>query len=171
MGRRASTERFSRAEAKARQQAACRTALARVAFAARDLLEGTDARNAQNPHAREDTMSTLDPDNDLPQPDAPGHDTGALGPGDSSDTGSDTAGAKRHDFDRDTELDNHALETGEMERLSDTDTSGTGERASADGDETLMPDADVLPDRIESYPDADETSQRDDELPGGERDE
>ena len=31
--------------------------------------------------------------------------TGALGPGDSSDSGSDVAGAKRHDFDVDTELD------------------------------------------------------------------
>jgi len=104
------------------------------------------------PDMQEDNMSTLDPDNDLPQPDVPGRDTGALGPGDSSDTGSDIAGAKRHDFDRDTELDNHALETGETEQLSDTDTSGTGERASADGDESLTPDSDVLPDRIESMP-------------------
>jgi len=112
-------------------------------------------------------MSTLDPDNDLPQPDAPGRDTGALGPGDSSDTGSDIAGAKRHDFDRDTELDNHALETGEAELASDTDTSGTGERASADGDETLSPDSDVLPDRIDSYPSADEAD--DDPQEGTER--
>ena len=117
-------------------------------------------------------MSTLDPDNDLPQPDAPGRDTGALGPGDSSDSGSDIAGAKRHEFDRDTELDNHALETGDAEALSDTDRAGTGERASADGDETLSPDADVLPDRIDSFPSADELDDADDEsMRRGERNE
>ncbi len=93
--------------------------------------------------------STLDPDNDLPQPDVPGRDTGALGPSDSSDSGSDVAGAKRHDFDRDTELDNHALETGVEEAESDTDRAGTGERAAADGDENLRPDEDIQPDRID----------------------
>ncbi|MBB2982532.1 hypothetical protein [Paraburkholderia tropica] len=102
----------------------------------------------------EDIMtSTLDPDNDNAgeetPPVAPGHDIESLGPGDSSDSGSDTLGAKRHEFDRDTELDNHALELGADEERSDTDRSGTGERASADGDETLRPDDDVLPDRIE----------------------
>ena len=106
-------------------------------------------------------MSTLDPDNDLPQPDVPGRDTGALGPGDSSDSGSDFAGAKRHEFDRDTELDNHALESGEAEAASDSDRSGTGERAAADGDENLSPDADVLPDRIDSFPSADEADAAD----------
>ncbi|WP_237575777.1 chemotaxis protein [Mycetohabitans sp. B8] len=99
--------------------------------------------------------STLDPDNDLPQPYVPGHDTEALGPGDSSDTGSDTVGAKRHDFDRDTELDNHALETGIVEQGSDTDSAGTGERAAADGDETIAPNADVMPDRIDHVPSQD----------------
>ena len=111
-------------------------------------------------------MSTLDPDNDLPQPDSPGRDTGALGPGDSSDTGSDIAGAKRHEFDRDTELDNHALETGETEQRSDSDRAGTGERASADGDETLEPDADVLPDRVDSYPSAGELDDDDERTRG-----
>ncbi|PLZ03997.1 chemotaxis protein [Burkholderia sp. WAC0059] len=94
--------------------------------------------------------STLDPDNnERPEPVAPGHDTDALGPGDSSDTGSDTAGAKRHDFDRDTELDNHPLERNPGEDHSDTDSSGTGERAAADGDENLRPDDDILPDRVD----------------------
>ncbi len=104
------------------------------------------------------THSTLDPDNDLPQPNAPGHDTASLGPGDSSDSGSDTAGARRHEFDRDSELDNHALETGAAASAADTDRSGTGERASADGDETLRPDGDVLPDEIDVdlLPDADQ---------------
>ncbi|WP_114809951.1 chemotaxis protein [Paraburkholderia kururiensis] len=97
-------------------------------------------------------MSTLNPDNDLPEPADEGRhgdDTGALGPSDSSDTGSDIAGAKRHEFDVDTELDSHALETGKAARESDTDESGTGERASADGDSTLEEDADIQPDHIE----------------------
>lgn len=99
-------------------------------------------------------MSTLDPDNESTPPGTPpGHDNEALGPGDSSDTGSDTAGAKRHDFDRDTELDEHALESGKDEAESDTDSAGTGERAAADGDENLRPDSDVLPDRIEGIGD------------------
>ncbi|NIE62893.1 chemotaxis protein [Burkholderia sp. Ax-1719] len=99
--------------------------------------------------------STLDPDNDdeMAQPLPPGHDTESLGPGDSSDSGSDTVGAKRHDFDRDSELDNHALEAGEDEAQSDSDSHGTGERASADGDETLRPDGDILPDTIKHEPD------------------
>ncbi|HEV3427503.1 MAG TPA: chemotaxis protein [Paraburkholderia sp.] len=99
--------------------------------------------------------STLDPDNDddMAQPLPPGHDIEALGPGDSSDSGSDTIGAKRHEFDRDSELDNHALEAGEDEALSDSDSHGTGERASADGDESLRPDGDVLPDQIRHTPD------------------
>lgn len=74
--------------------------------------------------------------------------TGTLGPSDSSDSGSDVAGAKRHEFDIDTELDNHALETGDIELRSDTDRAGTGERAAADGDSTLTPDADIEPDRL-----------------------
>ncbi|SDR32110.1 hypothetical protein SAMN05443245_4599 [Paraburkholderia fungorum] len=74
--------------------------------------------------------------------------TGALGPSDSSDSGSDVAGAKRHAFDIDSELDNHALETGDSELGSDTDRAGTGERQAADGDSTLTPDADIEPDRI-----------------------
>lgn len=75
--------------------------------------------------------------------------TGALGPSDSSDSGSDVAGAKRHVFDVDSELDNHALETGDAELGSDTDRHGTGERAAADGDANLTPDADIEPDRVE----------------------
>lgn len=106
-------------------------------------------------------MSTLDPDNEPSVPEnPPGHDENALGPGDSSDTGSDMGGAKRHEFDRDTELDEHALESGEEELRSDTDRSGTGERAAADGDENLRPDDDVLPDEIEEAPPPD-----DDDLP------
>ncbi len=103
-------------------------------------------------------MSTLDPDNIPPtnDPEAPGRETGALGPSDSSDSGSDIAGAKRHDFDKDTELDEHALETGDAQLASDTDRAGTGERSSADGDSTLIDDADIEPDRIDKAGNADE---------------
>lgn len=94
--------------------------------------------------------STLDPDNPLPERPEEGRDAGALGPSDSSDSGSDIAGAKRHEFDRDTELDEHALEIGEAELSSDTDSTGTGERSSADGDSTLTEDADIEPDKIET---------------------
>jgi hypothetical protein len=95
-------------------------------------------------------MSTLNPD------DEPQHQvretastTGASGPSDSSDSGSDTAGTRRHVFDVDSELDNHALETGDAVEGSDTDRHGTGERASADGDGNLSADADIEPDRID----------------------
>lgn len=108
-------------------------------------------------------MSTLDPDNPLPERDESGAEkgrtTGALGPSDSSDSGSDIAGAKRHDFDRDTELDEHALETGEAELASDTDRAGTGERSSADGDSTLEEDADIEPDRIDTPSEGDADSE------------
>ena len=97
-------------------------------------------------------MSTLDPDN-LPSsnnPEPSGRETGALGPSDSSDSGSDIAGAKRHEFDKDTELDQHALETGDAELASATDRTGTGERSAADGDSTLIDNADIEPDRIDT---------------------
>jgi hypothetical protein len=74
--------------------------------------------------------------------------TGVLGPSDSSDSGSDVAGAKRHEFDVDSDLDNHALETGETELQSDTDRADTGERAAVDGDSTLNDSGDIEPDRI-----------------------
>jgi hypothetical protein len=104
--------------------------------------------------------STLDPDNPPPEPSDEGRDTGALGPSDTSDSGSDIAGAKRHEFDRDTELDEHALDIGESELSSDTDSTGTGERSSAEGDSTLTEDADIRPDRIETPYGANEESER-----------
>lgn len=98
--------------------------------------------------------STLDPDELRPgsqgnQDRETGCSTGSLGPSDSSDSGSDVTGARRHEFDVDTELDNHALGTGAQEQESDTDRTGTGERASADGDANLEPDADIEPDRVD----------------------
>ena len=91
--------------------------------------------------------STLNPDEKSQQ--QVKQSGGALGPSDSSDSGSDVAGEKRHEFDVDSELDNHALETGDTDLGSDTDRAGTGERAAADGDSTLVYDADIEPDRID----------------------
>ena len=54
--------------------------------------------------------TTLNPDEEPQQQvKQTGGTKGALGPSDSSDSGSDVAGAKRHEFDVDSELDNHAL--------------------------------------------------------------
>lgn len=61
-----------------------------------------------------------------------GKDVHALGPSDNSDSGSDAAGAY-----------------GDDELASDTDAAGTGERASV-GRVGEQPDADILPDRIET---------------------
>ncbi|CAJ3132332.1 chemotaxis protein [Burkholderia pseudomallei] len=99
--------------------------------------------------------STLNPDDEPREPDERSPSSGdsrTLGPSDSSDSGSDVAGARRRPFDVDTELDNHALETGDAELDSDTDRSGTGERASADGDSTFDDSADIEPDRTERVP-------------------
>ena len=70
----------------------------------------------------------------------PGHDTRALGPSDSSDSGSDTAGPNVSDADLD----------------SDSDRFGTGEREAADRDPVGPEGADIAPDHIERIPDEDE---------------
>ncbi|RQR62808.1 chemotaxis protein [Burkholderia sp. Bp9126] len=108
-------------------------------------------------------MSTLDPDNEPYGSDDEnarrGRDGRALGPGDSSDSGSDAAGAKRHPFDIDSPLDEHAPEPGDAQLDTDTDRSGTGERASAEGGERDA--ADIEPDRIERLSDAGEPDDSD----------
>ncbi|WP_089340912.1 chemotaxis protein [Burkholderia singularis] len=97
--------------------------------------------------------STLNPDNEPADPDDDnarrGRDGRALGPSDSSDSGSDTAGARRHAFDVDSPFDGHPLERGDASLDTDTDRAGTGERASADGDATFDDGADIAPDRTE----------------------
>ncbi|MET3823374.1 MULTISPECIES: chemotaxis protein [Burkholderia] len=102
--------------------------------------------------------STLNPDNESAGPDDEnarrGRDGRALGPSDSSDSGSDTAGARRYPFDVDSPLDEHALERGDAALDSDTDRAGTGERASADGDAGLEDAADIEPDRTERLDEA-----------------
>lgn len=102
--------------------------------------------------------STLNPPEEGQQVLGRGHGTGALGPSDSSDSGSDMQGAVRHPGDVDDALDAHALETGDLELNSDTDRAGTGERAAADGDGTTVLDADVMPNGTDTLADiADES--------------
>ena len=64
-----------------------------------------------------------------------GHGTKDLGPSDSSDTGSDIAGASRG--------------VGDLELDSDSDAEGTGERRGAYPAEEVPEAADIVPDRIE----------------------
>jgi hypothetical protein len=85
----------------------------------------------------------------LPQ-EISGKDMHALGPSDNSDSGSDAMGAY-----------------GDDELSSDSDSAGTGERASV-GSERAHADADILPDHIEQAgggdADMDLESQDDDDL-------
>lgn len=99
------------------------------------------------------STSTLDPEN-IPEPDrilGKGHGTGALGPSDSSDSGSDVAGSiAEPEFDMTgpdgvpIEADQHRLELD-----SDTDSSGTGERASVEQDAGIRDGQDIGVDRID----------------------
>jgi hypothetical protein len=93
--------------------------------------------------------STLNPPDEGGVEIGKGHGTGALGPSDSSDSGSDVQGEKRYPGDIEDELDAHALGQSAAELASDTDRYGTGEAASADGDNNLKADADILPDDVE----------------------
>ncbi len=111
--------------------------------------------------------STLDPENLTAGPDRTvglGHGTKALGPSDSSDSGSDLQGAPglahqlQMDLDTGTTSDpeestaNNTAgpDVGDADLDSDTDSSGTGERAAAARD-TVVPDgADIDVDHIES---------------------
>ena len=75
---------------------------------------------------------------------AEGKDVDALGPSDSSDSGSDVQGERSTPGEGD-----HADELGSLivDTASDSDASGTGERASATGRDA--PDgADILPDHV-----------------------
>lgn len=124
--------------------------------------------------------STLDPDNFPKAPDRTlgrGHGTGALGPSDSSDSGSDVQGGSglSQQFDtglrqgpNDTEMgraDGTAgPDLGDSDLDSDSDSNGTGERAAA-GRDTEAPDgADIDVDHVETLPSAilDELDELDD---------
>ncbi len=106
--------------------------------------------------------STLDPANIPVGTDRTlgrGHGTGALGPSDSSDSGSDVHGgaglapqldpALGRGSDDDTEVGGAVAD---VYLDSDTDAAGTGERAAAGGDNVAPDGADIDVDHIESIP-------------------
>jgi hypothetical protein len=114
--------------------------------------------------------STLDPDNFPDTPDrtlGTGHGTGALGPSDSSDSGSDLIGApgladeEVLDLGGGTTSDMEAShaggtagpDVGDADLDSDTDSGGTGERAAAGRDSVVRDGADIDVDHIETIPD------------------
>ena len=84
------------------------------------------------------SSSTLTPGNLPAGPDRrihQGHGTAALGPSDSSDSGSDTVQASNNDP--------------AIENDTDTDAEGTGERAAAGDDEPSRDSADIDTDHVE----------------------
>jgi hypothetical protein len=114
--------------------------------------------------------STLDPDNFPDPPDrklGSGHGTAALGPSDSSDSGSDLIGASGLAGEAGLDLGGgttsdleagHAGGTagpdvGDADLDSDTDSGGTGERAAAGRDRVTRDGADIDVDHIETIPD------------------
>ena len=73
-----------------------------------------------------------------------GRDTDALGPSDSSDSGSDVQGERGFDA-----LDEGQIGGDRADLGSDSDALGTGERGSAVRDAEILEGADIAPDRIE----------------------
>ncbi|MBC7684589.1 MAG: hypothetical protein H7176_05105 [Bdellovibrionales bacterium] len=113
--------------------------------------------------------STLDPDNFPEPPDRTlgiGHGTGALGPSDTSDSGSDLIGAAGLADDDMLELGTGTTsdleassaggtagpDVGDANLDSDSDSGGTGERAAAGRDTVARDGADIDTDHIESIP-------------------
>lgn len=113
------------------------------------------------------TSSTSDPDATTPTRDretGKGHGTRALGPSDTSDSGSDVVGgpglgaaADDIDLDRGTNLDSNiggaaatdaGADLGDTDLDSDTDSGGTGERMTAGRDQPVRADADRDTDRV-----------------------
>ena len=76
-----------------------------------------------------------------------GHGTGALGPSDSSDSGSDV-----HGFGAERRIGDAGLD-------SDTDRSGTGERAGATPDVEFESASDIAPDEIRGVPEEEEEDE------------
>jgi hypothetical protein len=114
--------------------------------------------------------STLDPDNFPDPPDrklGTGHGTGALGPSDTSDSGSDMVGASGLAGDEGLDLDSGTTsdleastaggtagpDVGDADLDSDSDSGGTGERAAAGRDAVVRDGADIDVDHIEAMPD------------------
>jgi hypothetical protein len=84
-----------------------------------------------------------------------GHGTGALGPSDSSDSGSDLQGAPglaQAGINSDLEDGTAGPDIGDADLDSDSDSAGTGERAAA-GRDVVTPDgADIDVDHVETTP-------------------
>ena len=114
--------------------------------------------------------STLDPDNFPQAPDrvlGRGHGTGALGPSDTSDSGSDVQGGSglaqqieetnldrgtNEDVDQNTAGGTAGPDVGDADLDSDSDAGGTGERATVGRDTTSPDGADINVDHIETIP-------------------
>ncbi|WP_426054766.1 hypothetical protein [Janthinobacterium sp. PSPC2-1] len=97
--------------------------------------------------------STLDPDNLPVTPDrvlGSGHGKGALGPSDSSDSGSDMQGVPGQDAE---ELDN------------DSDAAGTGERAGVEPHNGVADGGDIDVDHVERLAPVPPAEEGEDELP------
>lgn len=103
------------------------------------------------------------PGDDSQPPIPPGHSTADLGPSDSSDSGSDIAGAPG--LAADAGLDADSGTTSDLDRAqgagpdlgdadldSDSDASGTGERQAAGRDSSAPEAGDIGPDRITRDP-------------------
>lgn len=80
-----------------------------------------------------------------------GRDVGALGPSDSSDSGSDVQGEL--DLASPSDLDNTLFGTVQPGLESDSDSAGTGERGAALADEEARAGNDIFPDRIQNLND------------------
>ena len=111
--------------------------------------------------------SSLNPENMLTERDrwlTKGHGTSALGPSDTSDSGSDVQGGFGLDEEVDLPLDYGTTsdpdrhipvhtagpDVGDANLDSDSDAAGTGERASAGRDVSFAPGRDIDVDHIES---------------------
>lgn len=106
-----------------------------------------------------------------------GHGTESLGPSDSSDSGSDLKGApglarqvdgfgldrrEVNDIEEGFAGNTAGPDVGDANLDSDSDRSGTGERAAVGRDTTVADGADIDADRIEPMPDVDEEGEEDD---------
>lgn len=105
---------------------------------------------------------------------APGHDIASLGPSDTSDSGSDMAGAEGIESDDpllpiDVALSRDGWQAGSTSRLSsDSDSSGTGEGGAAGGSGSVSEASDIRPDHLVAIDELDEDTAADAGLDPGE---
>ncbi len=105
--------------------------------------------------------STLDLSRSTPPVTDKGHGTDALGPSDTSDSGSDLQGPGLYEDDADTRLGldtgtnadvahgpGAGRDVGDTNLDSDSDAGGTGERATAGRDIDVEAGSDIAPDRL-----------------------